>query len=425
MTIIDNVRKRFGSFNYFDVIYQSGGVYSKTDIRLASRYSPIMAREHECWGYRCLPWIIDDNTSILLQTFAFEMDLYHGSFSYNRVISHSPTSAEPLVYYPPVALRSDAPLVRDIDFLVVGARHAFVYPIRTRIGEMVKKGLIRNSHLHVHPGYIFDNNTVEQSESQMLKYAALIRRAKIVVVDSARYGHAFSKYSEVALSGCLIIGDIPAEREAEYRRYVVEISMNMTDDQILSIIDYWMKNDHEREMKASIGQQIVLNSYTWDHSIDLSLQAVIKYRQGQFGLYHNYPYTSKCGPLDNTDEKEKPTTKWCPNGLRGIPLRSLCECNKTHIDYMNEELDLDHWRVLGIDFNATNPRLYLIPATFLLFCDSYEKIDQFARQVPSGSLCRCQHADGPWRGSNICYVSNAALTISRYFAYLNSIRNKA
>ena len=65
-TIIENIRKRFGSYDYFDVIYQSGGIYYSRDVRLASRYSPIMMREHECWGYRCLPWVIDENVTILL-----------------------------------------------------------------------------------------------------------------------------------------------------------------------------------------------------------------------------------------------------------------------------------------------------------------------------------------------------------------------
>jgi hypothetical protein len=237
-------------------------------------------------------------------------------------------------------------------------------------------------------------------------------------VDSARYGHAFSKYSEVALSGCLIIGDIPAEREEEFRRYVAEISMNMTDDQILSIINYWIKHDHEREEKIAVGQRIVLNSYTWDHSIDLSLQAVLKYRRGEFGIYHNYPYSTRCVPFDNTIQEQVTATKWCLSAMRGTVLRSLCECNRTHINYLEEEPDLDNWRGLGLDVDSNNSRVHLVPTTFLIHCDSYKTIQAFTVQAPSGSLCRCQHADGSWRGSDICYVSNAALTISRHLAYL-------
>jgi hypothetical protein len=38
----------------------------------------------------------------------------------------------------------------------------------------------------------------------------------------ALYGHAFTKYTEFALSGVPIIGDIPAEWEDEYRRNLHE-----------------------------------------------------------------------------------------------------------------------------------------------------------------------------------------------------------
>jgi hypothetical protein len=344
------------------------------------------------------------------------MDLYHTSFSYHRVFSHSPTCAEPFVYYPPLVLNSDTPPVRDIDLLVVGARHGFVYPLRTRLGEMVQKRLIKNSYLHVHPGYALVNNSVEQTESQMHAYAALLRRAKIVVVDSSRYSYALSKYPEVALSGCLLLGDIPAEREEEFRRYIVQISMNMTDDQILSIIDYWIKHKDEREEKASLGQRNVLNSYTWDHSIDLSLQALLKYRRGEFGIYHNYPYSMKCVPLDNTNKEQPTATKWCSSGLKGMPLRTLCECNLTHINYLNEEPDLDNWKGLGVNVDSNNSRIYLVPNGFINYCSSYNSIQAVSSGTPSRSLCYCQHAYGTWQNPQICAVANTALIISRYLA---------
>ena len=424
LTIIENVRRRFGSLEYFDVIYPLGGSYSAKDFRLASRYTPLMMREHECWGYRCLPAIIDCNVSIFLQTFAYEMDLYHRSFSYNRVIAHSPTSAEPLIFYPPIVLQSDTSPQRDIDLLVVGALSSFVYPLRTRIGQMVQKGLIKNSFIHVHPGYSFENNTVKQTESQMDTYAALLRRAKIVVVDSARYGYALSKYIEVALSGCLILGDLPAEREEEFRRYVVQISMNMTDEQILSIVQFWAKHDDEREVKASLGQHLALNTYTWDHSIDLSLQASLRYRRGEFGIYHNYPYSAKCAPFDNGYVKQATTTKWCSKGTKGVPRRSLCECNRTRINFIDEEPDLDNWKELGMNVNASNPLLHLIPTSLLQYCDSYENIDSFVQRTQYSSLCRCQQVDGSWQNTKICSVSNTALTIARHLVYRDAHRKK-
>lgn len=414
MNIEENIQYRFGSAGYFDVVYILGG-YGTREIRSISRYSPIMVREHECWGYRCLLPMIDNNISIFLQTYAYEIDLYHRSFSYNRVIAHSPTSAEPLIFYPPLALNSDTPPVRDLDVLVIGARHHFVYPIRTRVAEMIKTGLIKNSYVHEHPGYTLLNKSLEQTEEQTRTYAALLRRAKIVVVDSLRYSHAVSKYTEVPLSGCLVLGDIPTERENEFRRYIVSISMNMTDSEIISIINYWITHDRERETRAIVGQRLVLNSYTWDHNIDLSLQAIISYRRGQFGLLYNYPYTMKCVPLDNSDYKSS-ISKWCPEQLKGKLSSVLCECNQTGINYFDKELDLDNWKAKGCDVNATNSRMYLVPNSLIETCNSHEIISRMIYTTSSGSLCYCPSLEKTWRSANTCYVQNTALTISRYLA---------
>ena len=374
-------------------------------------------REHECWGYRCLLPIIDYNVSIFLQTYAYEIDLYHKSFSYNRIIAHSPHCAEPLIFYPPLVLNSDIPPVRDIDVLVVGARNHFVYPIRARLGQMIKDGIIKNGYVHDHPGYSLSNNSLEQTEEQTRIYAALLRRAKIVVVDSSRYSYALTKFSEVPLSGCLILGDIPAERENEFRSFIVQISMNMTDNEIVSIIDYWITHDSERETKAAIGQKLILTSYTWDHSLDLSLQALINYKQKQFGIVYNYPYTMKCVPIDNSGY-ESTISKWCPTKLKSELYSVLCECNQTGGNHFDDELDLDHWKAKGCSINATNPQMYHIPNSLIDTCNSYEIISRMVSANSYSSLCYCPSLQTTWRASSICHVSNTALTISRYLACL-------
>lgn len=419
--IIENVRDRYGSFGYFDLIFQVDPMYTMMDVRAASQFTPIMYRDHECWGYRCLPRLIDCNISIYLQTFAYEMDLYHSAFSYNRVIAHSPTSAEPLVFFPPMALNSDVPPVRDIDVLVIGARDPVIYPLRARVAELIRKGRIRNGYVHDHPGYVFSNNSVEQTQAQMHAYATLLRRAKIVVSDSARFGYALGKSSEAPLSGCLAMGDIPAEREDEFRSYVVEISMSMTDDELLHVIDYWIRHDHEREVRARHGQRIVLHSYTWDHSIDVALEATLRYRAQQFGLVHKYPYSTRCTPMDNTRVNRSMLTKWCASGgPRGMPRRTWCECNQTEVNYLVEEPDPDNWLGRALDADPKNPRRFLVPISFLTACVGRETAELYAQDAPSGSSCRCQHADGLWHASDMCYISNAALAISRHFVYLDA-----
>ncbi|CAF1287789.1 unnamed protein product [Didymodactylos carnosus] len=379
-----------------------------------------MTREHECWAYRCIPDLIDYNVSILLQTYAYEMDLYHKSVSYNRVIQHSPTSAEPLIFYPPLTFKNKSVHIRDIDVLVVGALNPFVYPLRTRIAQMIRDKKI-NGHVHQHPGYFNENNTVEISEKQYRTYAALLHRAKLVIIGATRYYYAISKFSEVALAGCLIISEIPYEREDEFRSYIVELSMNMTDTEIKKIIDYWVTHSQEREQRAAKGQMSVLNRYTWDHNIDLSIQAVLKYKRREFGIYHNYPYSLKCVPVDNSDHGG--FGRWCNQqsiALKHTPLRTPCICNRTWINFIDEDSVLEGLRNQS-DMNTT--RQYLVPIGYLKICDTKESIQDTVRYSPWGSACICNHTNW-WRGrSSVCYVSNTALSISKHLTFTLSHQN--
>ncbi len=70
----------------------------------------------------------------------------------------------------------------------------------------------------------------------------------------------------------------------------------------------------------------------------------MKYRRGEFGVYHNYAYSMKCVPFDDTYKEQPTTAKWCSNGLKDVRFRTLCECNQTQINYFTEEPDLDNWK---------------------------------------------------------------------------------
>jgi hypothetical protein len=60
-------------------------------------------------------------------------------------------------------------------------------------------------------------------DRQYHEYARAMARAKIVLVSGSVNNYALRKYTEAALAGALLIGDIPCERSAEFREYVVEV----------------------------------------------------------------------------------------------------------------------------------------------------------------------------------------------------------
>ena len=173
-------------------------------------------------------------------------------------------------------------------------------------------------------------------------------------------------------------------------------------------------------MGALRGQRIVPQSYTWDHNIDVALEAALRYKSKQYGLFHKYPYSTQCTPIDNTMGKHPMLSRWCSNGARGMPRGSWCECNLTHVNYLKEGEDVENWLGRGLDADPTNPRLFRVPSAFLQSCVGQQTAEVYANQAPSGSVCRCKHTDGLEHPSDVCYISNAALSISRYFVYLDA-----
>lgn len=50
------------------------------------------------------------------------------------------------------------------------------------------------------------------------------------------------------------MGDIPDERQSEFRKYVVEISPKDSDEVLLAKIRWWLEHREERLKRAKIGQ---------------------------------------------------------------------------------------------------------------------------------------------------------------------------
>ena len=72
-------------------------------------------------------------------------------------------------------------------------------------------------------------------EKQIRKYAGALGRSKIVLVTVSVNNYLLRKYMEVALSGALLIGDVPCELADVFRGFMVEISRSDTDESILEL----------------------------------------------------------------------------------------------------------------------------------------------------------------------------------------------
>jgi len=217
----------------------------------------------------------------------------------NKLIMHLPHSAPKEIFYFPVEKE------RDIPFLIIGFQNGW-YPERQNVTALFQKGLLpKGSMLKPHPGYWFKDKQRKTVEQETLEYASLLSRAKVVLVTSSAKQYAVRKYAEVALSGALLFGNIPGERQDEFRQYMVEIDVASgvlenwvsirskadSEKEIIEKINYWVTHDKERIERAKIGQKIALKKYTYETFVDSMLSGWTAYLRGERGAIYPNQYT--------------------------------------------------------------------------------------------------------------------------------------
>ena len=131
-------------------------------------------------------------------------------------------------------------------------------------------------------------------DRQYLEYAHAISRAKIVLVSGSVNNYALRKYTEAAMAGALLIGDIPCERAEEFREYVVEISRSDTDQKIAAVVEWWRTHDAERVARAEHGRRIAL-AYATKRALGALLNKSEAFMLGKRGIYYEHPVECEIG----------------------------------------------------------------------------------------------------------------------------------
>lgn len=312
-TVEQNLVQRFGSI-YFDVLYVFG-IVPNHEIVAVSSQTAVMLREHECWDQRCAPFITGNNVSIGLFPYAQEI-IDYANISNRRVFAHSPHAAHvPYFYNASETVATQA--ARSVSVLLAGARTPEVYPLRHRFSGLLDQ--FNNSLLYKHPGYEIhatgapapDEPYFEEAhpiEHEAIKYGRLLQSSKICVMDASVYGYALQKYAQAALAGCLIVGDIPRERAAQWRQFVVEVSVDDTDDHIVKTINWWLQHDNARLKRVRAGQAWAMRHATWDTWVDDTVAAYNLWHERRYGLYFPHGFELTCAPVNLIEGRNN---RWC------------------------------------------------------------------------------------------------------------------
>lgn len=321
-----NIAKRWGNSGYFDFIFNSTLRLEPTRKWLGPGVGvgPIAVLYQDCFHKEKLPSSTyksifpceHKGSDLYFHTYANQMG-YYAYAGHGNLVWHLPHFVSTKLY------NRDVPhSARPIDILIVGSMWS-VYPLRVRFLRLfdenrlpgtVRRLVARTSWL----SNTTSGTTVEQfmdgHKHNSEEYIRTLQSAKIVLVCSSKRNIAVRTYIEAAAAGALVIGDIPGEREDEFRSWVVEVSPKQTDETIIHTIKWWLTHNSEREARAKKGQNLVFNKYTQYNAAYEVVEAMQSYITGHRGLVFPHRFS----PIDHF----LPRTFPCARSLKQIEKNS-------------------------------------------------------------------------------------------------------
>ena len=192
--------------------------------------------------------------------FKFWKDLYNFYCeNKNRKVKfyNIPHSAEKTIFY-----KRNVPLKYDLLLCGrfgsknrIGEHH---YPLRDRMWKLIKNKMSKKWKIGVvkHPGYVHNDS---YTNKYLDDFAKEISSAKICITCSGKPKSRFGKYVEIPMCRGVIAADIPDEHKKEFREFVIELDMNMTDEEIINKLETYLMDEKKLEELRNIGYKYAKN----------------------------------------------------------------------------------------------------------------------------------------------------------------------
>lgn len=149
---------------------------------------------------------------------------------------------------------------KDIDFLMMGAVHSRVYPLRYKILNSMCK--ITGFVYHEHPGYrLFkddDRSLVHE------KYAREVNRAKLFLTCGSVWNYPLAKYYEVLACNTLLLA--PICRELGDLGFIPGIHyVDIDENNFIDKAEYYLRHEAERLTISRQGYEMVHAQHSTTH----------------------------------------------------------------------------------------------------------------------------------------------------------------
>lgn len=150
---------------------------------------------------------------------------------------------------------------KKYDILFYGCEKKEIYPLRVRLLNLCQKMNLVVKKLNYVTG---DKNSKEkQSEEVLCRY---INESWLSIACVSNFSYFVRKYLEISACNCLVLGDINLQGEQILKENIVKISDDMTDQEIMDKINYFLNNKNLIKEKIN-NNHINLKKYTYRHVV--------------------------------------------------------------------------------------------------------------------------------------------------------------
>ena len=275
--------------------------YKPLEYILKNSMIPKCIRYNEMWDMEWTCKEIDNSNSNLIvchhkNDWEKYVELYKNKI--NRHIIYLPHHANPEIFY-------NQYLDKNIDILIAGVIKERNYPLKHRISQLVKKYLQQYRIYTIqHPGYNIDD---AYSDKIQKEFAYYINCSKLVIACTSSYNYRLGKYVEIPMCGGVIIGDIPYEEQDDFRKFIVEVNMEMQDEEIVDKIKMVLEN-RELLLRYSLIGEAWAQKYT--------TKKYVNELYNQLTLYKKHPRVYIISDEIKNNHPEFKNEKWICDELK-------------------------------------------------------------------------------------------------------------
>ena len=231
-----------------------------------------------------------------MKTYESYYSNYHGQKNKNVKFYHIPHCTEKTIF-------KEYNQNKDIDILLAGkisGKNSLTeqhYPLRLKFQQLIPELKKRfKVHEYNHIGYNITN--ADENHTQ-IEFAKILNSAKICLTCSGLPKSRFGKYIEIPSCNSVVAGDIPDQNQDDFKKFVIEINLNMTDQEIIDKISFYLTNKSELKKLQQEG-------FKWSqtYSQEWYAQQIIKILNQQFNVIPEIEYSQFIEELlkDSTSE---------------------------------------------------------------------------------------------------------------------------